>query len=56
MVTCVGKHCDDHVGAVGEFVHVEAVVALGARDRRLRRLDAVQLCVRPLLQRLRMGM
>ncbi len=43
--TCVCQDSHYHVSAVGEFVHFETVVGLRTRNRRLRRLYAVQLCV-----------
>lgn len=46
-LTCVGEHSHNHVGAGGELVHVELVVARRPGNRRLRRLQPVQLGVCP---------
>lgn len=45
--TCVSKHSDHHVGAVGVLIHAVGVVALCPCHGRLRRHDSVQLAICP---------
>lgn len=51
-LTCVRQHSNNHVHAARKLIHFVGVIALGACNWGLWRLDPVQLAICPMLQRL----
>lgn len=53
--TCVRQHSNNHVHPAWKLIHFVGVVALGACNWGLGRLDPVQLAIRSMLQGLHQG-